>query len=279
MRAKAKMDRREDYVRPRPPATTLPFCVRTLGHNRHNPRHSTLGTYHRDAMLTVNLAGKGVYRQGGTRQLITAGMVGMVTPDEARGILMADPADPYDHYYVRFGGDIALEMASRIRAAHDSPFFQWSSWETLVPVLRRMWEHCSQPGPSERLRPLDAMLAELLARLDNPVSTDEKDVLTAHGLRDYLENHIDEPMDLERMATHFKTSKGHLCRTAKSCLGATIVTVWRRIKIDWACILLRETDLTVAEISRRTGFASPFYFSAVFKREKGASPIVWREAK
>lgn len=57
----------------------------------------------------------------------------------------------------------------------------------------------------------------------------------------------------------------YYCRLARSELGQTVVAVWRDLKLEWARELLRETDMTVDEVSRRVGFNSPFYFSTIVK--------------
>jgi AraC-like DNA-binding protein len=54
--------------------------------------------------------------------------------------------------------------------------------------------------------------------------------------------------------------------------------VWRDLKLEWARELLRETDMTVDEVSRRVGFNSPFYFSTVFRQGIGISPTSWRRS-
>jgi len=50
-----------------------------------------------------------------------------------------------------------------------------------------------------------------------------------------------------------------------------------RIRIDRACRLLRETNLTLSEITARTGFSNPDYFSAAFKRHMHLSPRAYRK--
>lgn len=51
----------------------------------------------------------------------------------------------------------------------------------------------------------------------------------------------------------------------------------RKIRFDHAEKLLRETTLTVAEVSERAGFLTPEYFSATFKKHRGVSPMNFRD--
>jgi AraC-like DNA-binding protein len=47
--------------------------------------------------------------------------------------------------------------------------------------------------------------------------------------------------------------------------------------MERACRLLRETDLSLAEISRRSGFADPDYFSVAFKSNMRITPRNFRK--
>ena len=57
---------------------------------------------------------------------------------------------------------------------------------------------------------------------------------------------------------------------------ATKDLITDRVMLE-AARLLRFTDLSVSEISHRTGFADPLYFSRAFKRRHDEAPMVYRE--
>ncbi|WP_408063501.1 helix-turn-helix domain-containing protein [Vibrio renipiscarius] len=48
------------------------------------------------------------------------------------------------------------------------------------------------------------------------------------------------------------------------------------LKINYAMDLLTDTDLSISEISYRSGFDNPSYFSNRFKMKKGVSPTSFR---
>jgi transcriptional regulator GlxA family with amidase domain len=49
------------------------------------------------------------------------------------------------------------------------------------------------------------------------------------------------------------------------------------IRLKRAAQLLKDSDLTVAEVSDRTGFANPKYFSVCFKRRWNLSPSEFKK--
>ena len=49
------------------------------------------------------------------------------------------------------------------------------------------------------------------------------------------------------------------------------------VRIEKACELLRETDISVATVAKRVGFNSANYFYRVFKQWVGMTPTQYRE--
>jgi AraC-like DNA-binding protein len=51
------------------------------------------------------------------------------------------------------------------------------------------------------------------------------------------------------------------------------------IRLEKACNLLKETDLTVTQISYQLGFESEFYFSRIFRKKVGIAPKQFRTGR
>lgn len=209
-------------------------------------------------------------------------MVGVVPPDGEPGLLMADPDDPYDHYYCRFGGSEALSAARRIITQHrGTRFFDWPESATLPPILERMHtltRRSPPPSADDPVTPAEGLLAHVLATLEAPPHALEPATLTAERLIHYLQERIGEPIRLDEIADHFAVSKAHLCRQARVLLGETIVHTAEAMKMHWAQTLLGASDLPVKQVARRVGYTDAMYFSKVFRRRTGMSPGEWREA-
>lgn len=84
------------------------------------------------------------------------------------------------------------------------------------------------------------------------------------------------PWTVTTLATATGSSRAGLARRFKELIGEppmTYLTAWR---LTLAADLLREPDATVGSIARQVGYASPFAFSAAFKRVHGISPAQHR---
>lgn len=101
--------------------------------------------------------------------------------------------------------------------------------------------------------------------------------LQAQDILDYLIDHLDEMCDLDKMATFFQMSKSHLTRRVKALTGYTAQTLHERLKIEQAKDLIKSKNLKMNDIALRLGYSNPNYFSNVFKKVTGFSPLAWAE--
>ena len=256
------------------PSEPPPFAVRTAGHIFNQPRHSTPGTRQNDVMLTVFLAGRGSYHLDGRQLEVAPGMVGLVPPGHP-GILMADPRDPYDHFYCRFGGGYAHRLAAEIREAHGGArFFPEERSGEVAELLRRMGRLHRAELPARMGEP-ELLLARALVLLSGAPEPPGGRALTSAALEHHLREHVSEPFDLAAVAGHFGVSRTSLCRAARKLCGKTAQELAEAVKIEWAATLLASGAVNVSEAARRVGYEDPFYFSRVFRRRTGAAPRDW----
>ena len=263
-----------------------------MGLIQSQPYHSTPLTKDGDVMLTLVVAGRGRCVSGAREWEVSRNMVGLVEP-QARGVLMSDPGDPYIHYYCRFAGAYARELAARIVAASPEPFRPWPDVLALSQRLHRHGRITRHELP-RRCGPegLDvlAILEELATTLDEPAGPGAGAPATPAGPggsatparaapeerpRAYLFERVAEPTDLDAIAAALGISRSTLSRRARR-LGTTVQRLHERIKVDWAATLLRATGASVGDVGRRVGYHDQFYFSRVFRRHYGCPPREYR---
>lgn len=268
------------HDRERPSPTRLAYRVRTLGRIAGNGRHSTLGTYFDDAMLTVVRSGRGRYiRRGGTVE-VGAEHVGLVLPGTDVGILVSDRDDPYDHVYCRFSGRESLQIARRVARRRRDVFAIDARWRVLWTVLMRMISMGFSGGErGSALAVRDGAIVEALALLDGDPAVDaawaHTSIWSADSLRGYLRDRVSDPIDLDRMARDFGVSRSTLTRRCRATLGQSVQAAWESVKLDLAAAMLSQTPLRIGEVAERVGYG-PFYFSRRFSARFGVPPRQWR---
>ena len=112
---------------------------------------------------------------------------------------------------------------------------------------------------------LCSLLAELSAEVQAGTSKISPAIQTIHA-------NLLKPLDAESLAELCGLSQSQMYRLFKEETGTSPVEYRNRLRVEKACILLREKEFTVGEIADMLGFESIFYFSRVFKKQKGVSP-------
>lgn len=92
----------------------------------------------------------------------------------------------------------------------------------------------------------------------------------------YMLHNLDKPIQMATLGTLAGVSMSHFYHLFKLATGCTPNDFLIRARIRRAGELLRETDLSVKEISAVLGYDDPFYFSRVFKSVSSVSPREYR---
>lgn len=94
----------------------------------------------------------------------------------------------------------------------------------------------------------------------------------------YIEENIADPnLNVSAIASEAAMSRATLYSKLKSITGMGVAQYVEDLRIRRACHLLKETPLSVAEISEQVGFSTPNYFSMRFKQAVGISPLTFRK--
>lgn len=98
-------------------------------------------------------------------------------------------------------------------------------------------------------------------------------------LIEYINNHLDETIDLGQLAEKTGFSRWHFHRIVGAFLGEPIGAFIVRMRIETAARLLRYTNLPVKEIAYRVGYGMPSSLSKTFRQFYGISPNEYRTNK
>ncbi len=93
-----------------------------------------------------------------------------------------------------------------------------------------------------------------------------------------MEAAIEEPLALTELTRGTGVSQRQLERLCKRYLGATPAQYYVQLRLERARRMLRQTDLSVAEVAIACGFVSLSHFAKVYRRHYGCSPREDRKA-
>ena len=95
----------------------------------------------------------------------------------------------------------------------------------------------------------------------------------------YINNHLDETLDLRTLANEAALSDFHFHRIFKALKGEAIGGYITRLRLEATARLLRYTALTIEEIAFNIGYETPASLSKAFKKQYGISPTEYRTNK
>ncbi|RLA49296.1 MAG: AraC family transcriptional regulator [Gammaproteobacteria bacterium] len=94
----------------------------------------------------------------------------------------------------------------------------------------------------------------------------------------WLQEHLPAPISMTNLAAHLKLSPRTLNRRFKQAMGMSPQAYLQSLRIAAAKDLLRNSNLNIGDIAWQLGLHDVSYFSQLFRRHSGISPLRYREA-
>jgi AraC family transcriptional regulator len=94
----------------------------------------------------------------------------------------------------------------------------------------------------------------------------------------HIGEHLDEPLDLDRLAQVACFSPFHFHRIYRQTVGETVADTLRRNRLARAAGDLVRSDLAIPAIARRAGYASVAAFTRAFQALHGVAPAAYRRS-
>lgn len=117
-------------------------------------------------------------------------------------------------------------------------------------------------------------IKEYEAFLDRSMSSSRNEVAAA---KNYIYQHYEEDLNLEMLAEKVYLSSGYLSFIFKKETGMNLNRYIRVFRMEKAKELLCSTNMKVAQVSERVGFANVSYFCRSFREYYGSSPESYRK--
>ena len=95
----------------------------------------------------------------------------------------------------------------------------------------------------------------------------------------YINDHLDESLDLKTLAEVAALSEFHFHRVFKALKGESIGAHISRLRIEAAARLLRYSALSIEDIAFNIGYEAPAALSKAFKNQYGITPSEYRTNK
>lgn len=95
--------------------------------------------------------------------------------------------------------------------------------------------------------------------------------------KQYIQNHYSEPVTLEEVSGIVGLSPAYFSVLFKKTEGEGFARYLTNVRLEQAKILLRESNIPVAEICRRVGYNDTKHFTHIFEKTVGIKPATYRK--
>ena len=94
--------------------------------------------------------------------------------------------------------------------------------------------------------------------------------------KDYIEDHYFEPLTLNMVADKVGITPAYLSSLFSQHMGVTLIDYLNEVRIDHACVYLKQNYFKTYEIAYKVGYRDEKYFSKVFRKVKGMTPSEYK---
>lgn len=138
--------------------------------------------------------------------------------------------------------------------------------------------HSKLPGYQTMLASRFMELVVCLSRLyDHQEKDIDSSLMHLANAISYIEDHYLEPITMEEIAVTSDISVRHLNRIFRAYYQTTPIAYLQRLRLERACALLKQTSLSVTEISYECGFNDSNYLARQFRKTYGMTPKAFRK--
>lgn len=97
-------------------------------------------------------------------------------------------------------------------------------------------------------------------------------------IKDYLDTNYAEHITLDTLTSLTHMNKYYMSHSFVKYTGYSPIQYLNMKRMEAACTLLTDTDMSISAISSAAGFSSQSYFTQIFRKHYGMSPIKYRQS-
>ncbi len=224
-------------------------------------------------MFHYCLSGKGSVDINGRHYKIEAGD-GFFLDPQTTAYYVADEKEPWEYIWVCFGGNFVKSILERMSVSIENPVFS----DTEDQVIRARFEEMRNSAHSDIVSHLSALgnlyslLAELVAHYPSKKKDTHRDRDIFEKAMKIVQSEFTRVIGIDDLARRVGFSRSNLYRIFKKNTGVGPLEYIERLRIAYACELIKQNKLYLTEIARFSGFGEYKAFCKTFQRIIGVPP-------
>ncbi len=254
-------------------------CYTTaIGYYPQAKYHEMKRSQHDDFILIYCSEGKGFLTTKGHRLSVKAGDLFILPPNTVHAY-RSDEVQPWTVYWCHFQGWQADKFFDYIYHEQESSLIKSM---TNIDILQSFRELVSIVRDGTQLPDFvhaSNFFRHILTKIERQTKKITKQVqgLSVSNIQYLMRANINKSLSLAELASLSHYSKYHFSREYSRITGKTPMSHFIELKVEHACFLLEQTNLSMSEIAFQLGYDDALYFSRVFRKVMGLAPSAYRK--
>lgn len=225
--------------------------------------------------------GSGWIEVGGKKYVVSVNQF-FVIPSGVSHRYAADKQDPWSIYWLHFNGTMTNIVEPLFNRVGDITLVGESRIKERLDIFEDIFQNLQMGYSSDNLEYVSIAALHLLASFRYISQFREiKKVKNNNIIQDsilYMKDNLDKQLLLDEIANHVGYSASHFSLLFREKTTYSPLEYFNQLKMQYASQYLELTDICVKELAFKLGFSDPLYFSKVFKRYVGKSPLQFRSS-
>ena len=182
---------------------------------------------------------------------------------------------PWSIQWVGLYGQTVENYMKHLRICGDDPILKIEKYYEMEEVLEELYQISNCQTEQMRFKQM-----ELIYRFFSLLCKGEqrsKSCDIADRAKKIIDYNFDRDITVKKVADTMHLDSAYLTRKFAQKYSVAPKEYLLKKRIELAKRLLTQTDATVTEISGSVGYDDPLYFSRIFKRKEGVSPLGYRK--
>lgn len=226
------------------------------------------------------LNGTGTFSDGNTTRTLSQGDGFVVFPD-CLVTYTADSVQPWTYSWVGFQGLKAESFLNKSGIYRQSPFFTYKTDDKLKDCLGNMISEARLNTSSElmlvgHLYIFLSLLIRNNQQSSSHISEDQNQEKYVRKVIEFISKNYSGKISISEIASSIGLDRSYLYVIFKKFMKMSPQDFLINYRIERAVDLMKNSALTIGDISRSVGYEDPLQFSKMFKKNKGMSPNQFR---
>ncbi|ADL52280.1 AraC family transcriptional regulator [Clostridium cellulovorans] len=263
-------------------ASNLDLMLYYCGKETCIPNHTWMPNLKERFLIHYIFSGKGSFEINGYTYNLESGQGFLISPGDI-ATYKADDKDPWTYAWVEFNGRLSEKFLHQIGLSSKTPVFSCKKKDLLEASFQYIFDACKKSRNNNLL--ILSSLYHFLAMI-HEASAPEQTEKNTEKLKDYyihqamifIEKNYYRNLCISEMAKYLSLNRNYMSTLFKESVGITPQAYLINYRMDKAKELMKNSSLTIGEISSLVGYNDPLMFSRMFKKLFGIPPKNYRNS-